>query len=138
MGKTAFSGPVYGAKQTLFSGVIDVSSGASTLAYGGCIVPAGEDWYVTEMAVVKGSTGSTGFALALRDDSTTVSSAAITSSAVASQQNIVTADAGEYEGARVAAGSTLTIEAVSPTVATDRVGVCISGFRRFVSSTRAE
>ena len=49
MGKTAFSGPVFGAKQTLFSvRVPDISSGSgsglSSVIIGSWVVPVGEDW----------------------------------------------------------------------------------------------
>lgn len=139
MGKTAFSGPVFGAKQTLLSvGPFEASSGASTTIYAGVVIPSGEDWYATEVSLYKGSTGSTGFVAVVRKGSTALSSQAITSSAVASARAIVTADAGEYEGKRLASGSTVTVEALSPTVPTSLVTVVVSGFRRFVSSTRAE
>lgn len=138
MGKTAWSGPVYGAKATLVTINLKASSGASTSIYSGIIVPPGEDWYPTEVMLYKGSTGSTGFVAVVRKGSSQISSQAITSSLVGSTLAIVPTDAGEYEGKRCPSGSTLTIEATSPTVPTSRVTVSISGFRRFVSSTRAE
>lgn len=138
MGKTSFSGPLYGAKQSLFSAAFKASSGASTSVMAGVIVPAGEDWYATEISLHKASTGSTGFVAVARKGSTALSSQAITSSLVGSTSIIVTADAGEYEGKRLASGSTITFEALSPTVPTSRVTMVLSGFRRFVSSTRAE
>lgn len=139
MGKTAFLGPMYGAKATLATINLKASSGASTNIYGGVIVPSGEDWYGTEVSLYKGSTGSTGFIAVVRKGSTALSSQAITSSAAnQSTQVIIAADAGEYEGKRLASGSTITFEALSPTVATSRVMIVLSGYRRFVSSTRAE
>lgn len=51
MGLTRFSGPVLGAKATLCS--IDrtsLSSGASTAAFVKTVVPAYEDWFVTDIA----------------------------------------------------------------------------------------
>jgi hypothetical protein len=139
MGKTAFSGPVYGAKQTLMAANFNASSGASTIVYAGTIVPSGEDWFATEVSFYKGDTGSTGLVAVVRDDSTTVSSQAISSSlAGTSTIVIVTKDAGEYEGAKIASGSTVTFEVLSPTVGTSRVTITLSGFRRFLSSTRAE
>jgi hypothetical protein len=138
MGKTSFLGPVYGCKATLMSATFKASSGASTAIYAGVIVPTGEDWYATEVSLYKASTGSTGFVAVARKGSTALSSQAIASSAAASTAVIVAADAGEYEGKRLPSGSTITFEAVSPTVATSRVTMVLSGYRRFVSSTRAE
>lgn len=140
MGKTAFAGPAYGSKATLFGmSALAVSSGASTTVYASAIVPPGEDWYLTEVSAFRGSTGSTGFAAVVRDDSTTVSSQALASSlAAASNLTILTPDAGEYEGVRVASGSTVTIELTSPTVASANVSVNVYGFRRWISSTRSE
>jgi hypothetical protein len=138
MGKTSFGGPVYGAKGSLLSATFTASSGASTTVYAGVVVPAGEDWYGCNVSLHKASTGSTGFVAVVRKGSTALSSQAITSSAAASTAVIVTADAGEYEGKRLPSGSTITFEALSPTVATERVTMVLSGFRRFVSSTRGE
>lgn len=139
MGKTAFEGPVYGAKATLATINLKASSGASTVIYAGVIVPGGEDWYGTEVSLYKGSTGSTGFVAVVRKGSSALSSQAITSSAAGQSTSvIVTATAGEYEGKRLPSGCTVTFEATSPTVATSRVTMVLSGFRRFVSSTRAE
>lgn len=139
MGLTRWSGPAYGAKATLASVNLKASSGASTTVYAGVIVPPGEDWYATEVSLYKGSTGSTGFVAVVRKGSSQISSQAITSSA-ANQSTLVVvpADAGEYEGKRCPSGSTITFEALSPTVATSRVMLVLSGFRRFVNSTRAE
>ena len=51
MGKTAFSGPVYGAKGALWNPfTLVVSSGASTQVAATTRVPAYEDWYATEDA----------------------------------------------------------------------------------------
>jgi hypothetical protein len=48
----------------------------------------------------------------------------------------LTPDSGEDEGIRIAAGSVMTIRTTS--TATGKVSVAVSGYRRFVSSTRAE
>jgi hypothetical protein len=146
MGKTAYSGPVYGAKQTLASlRVQDISTGGGDglagVVLSGLLVPSGEDWYATDFSVFRGSTGSTGMGFAVLDDSTLVSSVTINSSvANASSGVIVTADPGEYEGKRIAAGSvvTFTVTQSSGVAASSAVTLCLSGFRRFVSSTRAE
>jgi hypothetical protein len=146
MGKTAFSGPVYGAKGTLHSfRVQDISTGAGDglagVVLSGLIVPSGEDWYATEFSAFRGSTGSTGMGFAVLDDSTLVSSATINSSlANASTLALIAADGGEYEGKRIAGGSvvTFTVTQSSGVAASSAVTLCLSGFRRFVSSTRAE
>lgn len=146
MGATRFSGPVYGAKQTLFScSKQDVSSGAGSglagIVIAGTVVPSGEDWYATEFTVYRGSTGSTSLGLAVLDDSSVVSSATITSSlAAAKQQNIIAADAGEYEGTRILSGSVVefSLSQSSAVGASSNVTVQLSGYRRFISSTRAE
>jgi hypothetical protein len=138
MGKTSYQGPLYGAKATLMSATFEASSGASTTIYAGAIVPSGEDWYATEVSLYKASTGSTGFVAVVRKGSTALSSQAIASSLVGSTIAIVTKDAGEYEGKRLPSGSTITFEALSPTNATSRVTMVLSGYRRFVSSTRSE
>lgn len=135
MGKSAFLGPVYGAKATLFSfGPINAS--ASTVL-GGVIVPAGEDWYATELSVFRNSTGSTTAVITALDDSTVVTATgAITSSlTAASAIKICPTDGGEYEGTRIASGSTVTF-----TVSDTNLGLCVSlsGYRRFINSSRAE
>lgn len=139
MGKTAFSGPVYGAKQTLLSvGPVSASTGSSAI-FAGTIVPSGEDWYVTEVALHRNSTGSTNFVVSVQDDSTTIGSVGVGgSSVVASGITIFAADPGEYEGLRVASGSTITLSHSSHAGANANNTVTLSGFRRFINSTRGE
>jgi hypothetical protein len=150
MGKTAFSGPVYGAKSLLFSysksSTTVTSTATVTLAQ--IIVPTGQDWYVSDFQAFRESTHSTSFVLSLSDDSSratsstrTVAGLAITSSAAAQvASTVVTVDAGEYEGRRVAAGSTLTLQLANGN--SSATGAVFSawayGFIRFVSSTRSE
>jgi hypothetical protein len=135
MGKTAYSGPVYGAKATLFSfGPINA---ATSTVLGGVVVPAGEDWYATELCVFRNSTGSTTAIVSALDDSSVVgATAAITSSLTSvSSIKILPTDGGEYEGTRIASGSTVTF-----TVSDTNLGllVSLSGYRRFINSTRGE
>lgn len=141
MGKTSFSGPVYGAKSLLFSVHADaVSSGTTAQVLSAITVPTGQDWYVTEVMAFRGSTGSTAFVLTLVDDTTNVASLAITSSlANAVASTVVTATAGEYEGLLVASGSSLSWQ-LANTAATGSSGVrgYAYGFIRFLSSTRSE
>lgn len=144
MGKTSFSGPVYGAKATLFTAYQHTqSSGAgdginSTIAK--VTVPAYEDWYATELFASRGSTGSTGLICRVLDDSTALVSVTLNSSlADASSGAIVTADGGEYEGSRIVAGSvvsfTLVNSSVTPT--SSNITMTLRGFTRLIDSTRA-
>jgi len=131
MGKTAFDGPVYGAKATLLSLSKDAVSTGPALTVR---VPPYEDWYVTELQIHRQSTGSTVFGASLLDDSTVVSSVTLTSSlADLSTWAGVTPDGGEYEGARIAAGSVVSISLNSTGVHTN---VLVRGFTRFIDSTR--
>lgn len=137
MGLTRFSGPTYGSKATLYSfGPINAS--VSTVL-GGVVVPVGEDWYATELSVFRNSTGSTTAVVSVIDDGSSVvggATAAITSSLTAvSAIKILPTDGGEYEGTRIASGSTVTF-----TVSDTNLGLCVSltGYRRFANSTRGE
>jgi hypothetical protein len=150
MGKTAFSGPVYGAKSLLlsYSKTSTTVPSTATFGYAQLIVPTGQDWYVTDFHAFRESTHSTNFVLSLSDDSSratsstrTVADLAITSSAASQMASTVaSADAGEYEGRRVAAGSTLTLQLANGNSSV--TGAVFSawayGFIRFVSSSRSE
>jgi len=146
MGKTAFSGPVYGAKSLLWNvskdNVTASTGSTATVTIRQMAVPLYEDWYITEFRVFRGSTGSTGFIGALLDDSTQIASVAITSSLAAQfGSTTLTADAGEYEGVRVAAGSTMSLtlsNSGSSVVSSSDVGYSVYGYIRWISSTRAE
>lgn len=146
MGKTAFSGPVYGAKSALWQPfVISASSGASTQIVAATIVPVYEDWYVTE-TVYQCSSCSTGAAASsvasfvIKDDGTALHTAVSLLSTATPVLTTMTPDAGEYEGKRIAGGSTLTFEIVAGSSAVP-VGTArgeLRGYIRFVSSTRSE
>jgi hypothetical protein len=150
MGKTAFSGPVYGAKSLIFSYSRTSTTAPSTavFTFAQAIVPTGQDWYVTDFHAFRESTHSTAFTLSLSDDSSratsstrTIASVAIASSAAGSVgSTIVTADAGEYEGKRVASGSTVTLQLANggSSVTGGTFTAWAYGFIRFVSSTRSE
>lgn len=139
MGKTSFSGPVYGGKATLCSvGPFACSTGSSAVFAGG-YVPTGEDWYATELLVHRASTGQATLVISLQSNSTTIGSVTIGSSAAsASTFARFTVDAGEYEGARMAAGTAWTLSHSSHADPNANVTVTLRGFTRFVSSTRAE
>lgn len=150
MGKTAFSGPVYGAKSLIwsFARSSTVAPSTSLHTFAQVIVPPGQDWFVTDFHAFRESTHSTAFVLSLSDDSSratastrTVADLAITSSASGVlASTIVTADAGEYEGRRVASGSTVTLQLANggSSVAGGNFAAWAYGYIRFVSSTRAE
>ena len=139
MGKTSYSGPLYGAKATLMSvGPFACSTGSSAVFSGGR-VPSGEDWYATELVVHRASTGSTDLAISLQVNSSTVGSVGIGGSSVAaSTYSVITASAGEYEGLRIASGTEFTLSHSSHAGPNTGVTVTLRGFTRFVSSTRAE
>ena len=133
MGKTAFSGPVYGAKATLLT---FTTSAGSTLVPAQVTVPAGEEWVATELMLYRQSTGSTAFGMGLYDDSTLVSSVTITSSLAAQDKTlIITADASEYEGKVIAAGSVVKLTLDSTSLANAPVTGTLRGYTRFVSSS---
>lgn len=146
MGKTAFSGPVYGAKSLLFSvsrdNVLITSSG--TLTEAKVVIPSYEDWYLTEFRAYRGSSGSTAatYTFQLDDDSTVVANVATTSSeAGVALSTSPTPTAGEYEGVQMAAGSTLSFQwntGTSTTAPCSNVIMSAYGYIRFKSSTRSE
>lgn len=140
MGKTSFTGPVYGAKQTLLCvGPVAASTGSSAAFYG-TIVPAGEDWYPTEISLYRNSTGSTNLVVSLLDDSTLIGSVGVggSSATAASVIAVFTKDSGEFEGTKIASGSTITLVHSSHAGPNANLCVTISGFRRFISSSRVE
>ena len=145
MGRTRFSGPVYGAKQTLFSiGRDSLSTGAGSgvsTAFAATIIPAGEDWYACEFQAFRGSTGSSVTGFWVKDDSTVVSSVTMTSTtAEANSIAIITPDGGEKEGVRMLSGSTITFGHTNSSAqgALTNVSVALFGYRRFVTSSRAD
>ena len=152
MGITRFSGPVYGTKSLIFvahqeAGI--VSTSPQTI--GQLVVPIYQDLFITELHGMKQSTGSTSLTFALSDDSTRVNAAstrtlatvAITSS-LANTVGSTTpaADAGEYEGVRVAGGSTLTLQLLQPlssaaALFSSGLQAWVYGYIRYLDSTRA-
>jgi hypothetical protein len=136
MGKTSFSGPVFGAKQSLIDcGPVSASTGSSAVFYG-VIVPAGEDWFLTDLSLYRNSTGSTNLTISVQDDSTTIGSVDIGGSSIAAgNKAIFTADSGEFQGTKVLSGSTITLSHSSHAGPNANLCVQISGFRRYVPST---
>lgn len=136
MGKTSFTGPVFGAKQSLIDcGPVSASTGSSAAFYG-TIVPAGEDWFVTDLAIFRNSTGSTDLAISVLDDSTNVLSVTANGSSIAfSNIGRAAADSGEFQGTKIASGSTITLVHSSHAGPNANLCVQVSGFRRYLPST---
>lgn len=161
MGKTAFAGPVYGAKSLLWAvGPATGSSGASTSRpftnAASMVIPPYEDWYITEFAVSCSTCSSVGnsFILKSKGGSTTgtpprfgtpgagstitqtLSNINAGTSTSVSTWATITASPGEYEGAWVPAGSTLYVvsSGVNPPA---QLMWNVRGFIRYVDSTRA-
>lgn len=148
MGKTAFSGPVYGAKSLLWEmhrdNQLPAASDTTTVTIASIRVPAYEDWLVTEVKGYRGSSGSTAVTTTwnVTDDSTVIANFATTSSAAGIMLSTSpTADAGEYEGVTVAANSTLawTIgHGGSSAAISSNVTLWVYGYIRYINSTRPE
>lgn len=138
MGKTSYQGPVYGAKETLWSaGPIAPSTGVVAVC-AGTIVPSGEDWYVTELSMWRNSTGSTNLVMTLLDDSSAVGTVGVggSSATAASAITVLPTDSGEFEGTKIAAGSTITFSHSSHAGPNINLFLTLHGFRRFGPSTR--
>lgn len=162
MGKTAFDGPVYGAKTLLWSygPFADThSTGTSTgllNANAIRVVPNYEDWMITEVHMAASTNSSVadthGLYLKTEGGSTTGilrsnGQASTRAATLFSQTNpagsttwttstVVTASAGEYEGSYVPAGSTLRLVSSGVSVM-GNVQVDVMGYIRYVNSTRA-
>jgi hypothetical protein len=164
MGKTAYSGPVYGAKSLLwcFGPYNDLhSSGATTgLLTPNSLrtIPPYEDWMITEMTFSASTNSSVaaGHGVYLKSEggntsiipvnqvgngstraNTIFSLVNAAGSTTWSTWATATADAGEYEGQWVPAGSTLRIVTSGVTLL-GNAQVNIYGYIRFRNSTRAE
>lgn len=140
MGKTAFDGPVFGSYSLLWSVNVQqpgISTSAMTLS--GIVVPPGQDWYVTSFHAHRGaSTHSTATVFSLLDDSSLVATVALTSSlADVSGSTRPTATSGEYQGVRIASGSsvTVTLHNGGSSVASSMVYAWVYGYPRWIPST---
>ncbi len=140
MGFTRFTGPVYGAKSLLWAVESkDVANATTVNTITSIVVPPGQDWYVTDFHVHRGSTHSTAFVASITDDSSAVATVAITSSAadiLGSTQPTPTA--GEREGVQILSGSTvaLTVHNGGSSVASSNIHAWAYGYIRFVDSSR--
>lgn len=150
MGKTSFSGPVYGAKGNLFSFGPMAAANNSTALICSMVVPPYESWIITELnasnpqassnsstpkVIVKvDGTGAGDPNFPAGNPGTAVTLTGPTSTAGFNQVATATVTAGEYEGYVAPANSTVRI------VSSGTIGllcVAVQGFKRFVDSTRA-
>lgn len=166
MGLTRFRGPVYGAKTLLWSWgpFASGSSGGTTATFptvgptSVMVVPVYEDWFITEFAVSVSTCSSVGNAVILKSEggstangltpiieapgngstrAQTLATASATTSTNWSQTVTVTADAAEYEGAWVPAGSSLRVVSSGVNIL-GGLTFQVRGFIRHRNSTRAE
>ena len=162
MGKTSFSGPVYGAKSLLWVAgpSAAASSGTSTVlaftqpGYARRVVPAYEDWYVTEayLTCSTASTvaGGTTWKLKVEGGSTTLprsngqastNAATILTIDTGGSSNVeksVTAAVtpGEYEGTWCPAGSSMRWVSSGASLPSLPM-MQVMGYIRYIDSTRA-
>lgn len=129
MGKTSFSGPVFGAYSLLFTTQGDKAQGSTVaVQLGAVVVPPGQDWLICDFQAYRGSTQSTACTFTLRDDSTNIASVAITSSVAGLVGSTRLAkDGGEYLGTLVAEGSTVDVQFLDGTSS-----LASSGLRTYV------
>jgi hypothetical protein len=159
MGFSRFSGPVYGAKAVLaaYSAGAVTSSGASTALAASWIVPPGEDWFVCDLHAYGSTMSSLGNTVTIKSEGGSTINAARdwgggSNSTKAQTIGSVSwgtstggpvlaqfaATAGEMEGVWVPSGSTVRAVLSSVVNPIANFNVSIYGYRRFVSSTRAE
>lgn len=151
MGKTAFGGPVYGAKGNLFSfGPSRGDANASTTLMASVVVPPYETWYLTELFASNAQATSNSStpkvilkvegtaagdpAFAAGNAGTVASLTGPTSTAGFNQMVTATiSPVGEFEGYAAPANSTIRI------VSSGTIGalqVRVNGFIRYFDSTR--
>ena len=132
MGKTSFSGPVFGAKSLIFQSNLEVGVvSTAAVIIGSVVIPTGEDWYITSLHAHRASTASTGCVVTLLDDSTSIATARITSSlADAAGSTLLTPDSGEYEGVRCVSGSSMILTVIGAN--SSAAALTSSGVRAYV------
>lgn len=137
MGRTEFSGPVYGAVGVLAVAHIDsIGPSVTDTEIFQIDVPSTEDWFITRVAAYCSNQGNAG-TIDVEDDTASVLSASITLATADSVESAVAASAGEDEGRRVVAGSSITVDAtVAATTAATDITVTIEGYRRKVGPPR--
>ena len=149
MGKTAFSGPVYGAKSNLFSIGPVAATGTSSGVVGLAVVPPYESWYITEVFATntQASSNSSTPKVIIKVDGTPTADAAFAAGNPGTAASIVggtstttfnlmataTATPGEFEGYAAPANSTIRILS-SGTIGA--LSVRVNGYIRYIDSTR--
>lgn len=112
MGRTSFSGPVYGAKGCLASCyVATVAPNASATELAEFLVPAGEDWYITDLHAFCTHQGNACDIDIESPNGTSLLASDLALSSNAAVVRTLVADGGEDEGKRVAASARIHIEA---------------------------
>lgn len=131
MGKTSFSGPVFGGEQILGQGFTEsLAASASATEFYEVLVPADEDWYATRAQAYCTLAGNAGVA-DIKDDGTSVLPSTIALTAAAAVNKDVTADPGEYSGKRIAAASVVTFHGTNgTTTAATHMIVTLYGYKR--------
>jgi hypothetical protein len=125
---------------------VPVATSGASATYAVTTVPGYEDWYATEtfFACSSCSTGAASLSsvttFAIQDDSSAIHSAVSVTSTASGTLTTVTPDAGEYEGKRIAAGSTLAfvIAGGSSSVPIGSARMELRGYIRYINSTRSE
>lgn len=136
MGRTSFSGPVYGAKSLLgvaSIGTIGPSVTDSEIAE--LLVPANEDWYVTDVQAYCLNQGNGGTVDVESPDGTSLLSANITLTTGAAAAGVVVKTAEEDEGRRVASATRLHVEVTDgATTAITGLIVSVYGYIRKINT----
>jgi len=132
MGRTCYSGPVYGAKRALASFyAASIAAEATVAEIGEILIPATEDWYLTEVHAYCTDEGNGATIDVECPNGTSLLAADLALSSGAGVKAVLTADAGEDEGKRCAASSRIHIEgADGETTAAANVMVTLHGYIR--------
>ena len=136
MGRTSFSGPVYGGVGLLHVVAKDsVATAQTDLEINEVRLPDDEDWFVTRVQAYCDDAGSAAAALDVEDDGDSILSGALTLTSDSSVVSVPTTDPGEDAGKRVAAGSLLTVDITTGnTSGPADVQITIVGYRRYVGA----
>ena len=134
MGRTSFSGPLYGAKMKLASFyVASIAAEADDAELGELLVPSGEDWYITNVHAYCTDAGASATVDVECPDGTSLLATDLALSANAGVTVACAATAGEDEGKKCAAASRIYIEADNGlTTAAANVIVSLHGYIRKV------
>ena len=134
MGRTSFSGPLYGAKAKLCSFYkASIAAEADDAELGELLVPSGEDWYITNVHAYCTDSGASATVDVECPDGTSLLATDLALVTAAGVTAACVADAGEGEGKKCAAASRIYIEADNGlTTAAANVIVSLHGYIRKV------